>query len=495
MSEDNTVMPEQDLSEILQIRREKLEKLQQDGNNPFKITKFEVKTHSQEIINRFEAFEGSQTTIAGRIVSKRIMGKASFVHIQDAKGRVQSYVQVDEIGEAAYQEFKALDIGDIIGIKGIIFRTKRGEISVKAQGITLLSKSLKPLPEKWHGLKDVDTRYRQRYVDLIVNPEVKDTFVTRSKVMKEIRSFLDERGFLEVETPVLHVEPNNSDSRPFITHHNTLDIDMFMRVETEISLKKLIVGGFDRVYEIGRIFRNEGMSVKHNPEFTSIEMYQAYADYNDMMDLTEQMLSTVAMQVLGTTKVIYQEEEIDLSPGWSRLTMIEAVKQYAGVDFSKILTDADAQGAALNANLKLEKGMDSWGAILNYFFEEFVEEKLVQPTFIDDYPIEVSPLAKKKAENPALTERFEIFITRRELGNAFSELNDPIDQRARFVRQAEAKYAGDGSRIDEEFLNALEIGLPPTGGLGIGIDRFVMLLTDSASIRDVILFPTMKPKN
>jgi len=495
VSEDNTVMPEQDLSEILQIRREKLEKLQQDGNNPFKITKFEVKTHSQEIINRFEAFEGSQTTIAGRIVSKRIMGKASFVHIQDAKGRVQSYVQVDEIGEAAYQEFKALDIGDIIGIKGIIFRTKRGEISVKAQGITLLSKSLKPLPEKWHGLKDVDTRYRQRYVDLIVNPEVKDTFVTRSKVMKEIRSFLDERGFLEVETPVLHVEPNNSDSRPFITHHNTLDIDMFMRVETEISLKKLIVGGFDRVYEIGRIFRNEGMSVKHNPEFTSIEMYQAYADYNDMMDLTEQMLSTVAMQVLGTTKVIYQEEEIDLSPGWSRLTMIEAVKQYAGVDFSKILTDADAQGAALNANLKLEKGMDSWGAILNYFFEEFVEEKLVQPTFIDDYPIEVSPLAKKKAENPALTERFEIFITRRELGNAFSELNDPIDQRARFVRQAEAKYAGDGSRIDEEFLNALEIGLPPTGGLGIGIDRFVMLLTDSASIRDVILFPTMKPKN
>lgn len=494
MEEQNQTVSELDLSEVLKVRREKLNQLRKEGKDPFHITKYSPDKYSTEIVENFESLEGTTITIAGRIVSKRVMGKASFVHLQDTKGKIQSYVQINTLGEDVYAEFKTYDIGDIIGIKGEVFKTRRGEISVKAAEVILLSKSLQPLPEKFHGLKDVDIRYRQRYVDLIVNPEVKQTFIMRSKIMKEIRAFLDAKGYLEVETPVLHVEPNNSDSRPFITHHNTLDIDMFMRIETEINLKKLIVGGFERVYEIGRIFRNEGMSIKHNPEFTSIEMYQAYADYHDMMDLTEQMLSTVAQNVLGTMVVNYQGEDIDLTPGWTRMTMSEAVKKYADVDFDVIETDEEAQAIAKEKGLKLEEGMSTKGYILNYFFEEYVEENLVQPTFIYDYPIEVSPLAKKKADNPLLTERFEFFITRRELGNAFSELNDPIDQRERFVKQAKAKFGDEPYQLDEEFLNALEIGLPPTGGLGIGIDRFVMLLTNSYSIRDVILFPTMKPK-
>lgn len=487
---------EDDLGELLQIRREKLFKLQQEGNNPYEITKYHPTHYSQYILENFDEMEGEEVTLAGRIMSKRIMGKASFVHILDAKGQIQSYVQINELGKEAYETFKTYDIGDIIGISGEVFRTKKGEISIKAKEITLLSKSLQPLPEKWHGLKDPDLRYRQRYVDLIVNPGVRQTFVLRSKILQAIRRYLDDRGFLEVETPVLHNSAGGAAARPFITHHNTLNLDMYLRIATELHLKRLVVGGFDKVYEIGRIFRNEGMSIKHNPEFTSIELYQAFADYHDIMDLTEDLVSTVAKKVLGTDVVTYQGEEIHLAAPWKRITMIDAVKEYTGVDFASFQTDEEARQAARDAGFHIE-GKPSWGEVLNLLFEEKVEEHLVQPTFIMDYPIEVSPLAKKKKDDPRLTERFEFFITRREFGNAFSELNDPIDQKERFMEQARQRAAGneEAEMMDEDFVNALEVGMPPTGGLGIGIDRLVMLLTDSYSIRDVILFPTMKPKD
>jgi lysyl-tRNA synthetase class 2 len=487
---------EDDLGELLQIRREKLFKLQQEGNNPYEITKYHPTHYSQYILENFDEMEGEEVTLAGRIMSKRIMGKASFVHILDAKGQIQSYVQINELGKEAYETFKTYDIGDIIGISGEVFRTKKGEISIKAKEITLLSKSLQPLPEKWHGLKDPDLRYRQRYVDLIVNPGVRQTFVLRSKILQAIRRYLDDRGFLEVETPVLHNSAGGAAARPFITHHNTLNLDMYLRIATELHLKRLVVGGFDKVYEIGRIFRNEGMSIKHNPEFTSIELYQAFADYHDIMDLTEDLVSTVAKKVLGTDVVTYQGEEIHLTAPWKRITMIDAVKEYTGVDFASFQTDEEARQAARDAGFHIE-GKPSWGEVLNLLFEEKVEEHLVQPTFIMDYPIEVSPLAKKKKDDPRLTERFEFFITRREFGNAFSELNDPIDQKERFMEQARQRAAGneEAEMMDEDFVNALEVGMPPTGGLGIGIDRLVMLLTDSYSIRDVILFPTMKPKD
>lgn len=492
---NSDVMTEENLNEILRIRREKLKKLKEENRDPFEITKYSPDSYSEDIINNFDELEGSNVCIAGRIMSKRVMGKASFAHILDSKGQIQIYVQINQIGAEAYEDFKTLDIGDIIGVKGEVFRTRKGEISVKAEEITLLSKSLKPLPEKWHGLKDPDLRYRQRYVDLIVNPEVKKTFIIRSQIIREIRRYLDERGYIEVETPILHTTAGGAAARPFITHHNTLDIDMYMRIATELHLKRLIVGGFDKVYEIGRIFRNEGMSIKHNPEFTSIELYEAYSDYEDIMNLTEDMISTVAKKVLGTTVISYQGQEIDLTPPWKRMTMIEAVREYTGLDFDTISTDEEAREAVKSIEVPVEKDM-KWGEVLNAVFEERVEDKLIQPTFIKDYPIEISPLAKKMKEDPRLTYRFELFITGREIANAFSELNDPIDQKERFIEQAKLRAAGDDEAhmMDEDFINALEIGMPPTGGLGIGIDRLVMLLTDSYSIRDVILFPTMKPK-
>ena len=491
---NEVIQTEENLSEILQIRREKLAKLQEEGNNPFEITSFHPTHYSINILESFEELEDQQVTLAGRIMSKRVMGKASFTHILDAKGQIQLYVQVNELGKEAYDTFKTYDIGDIIGVTGEVFRTHKGEVSIRAKEITLLTKSLQPLPEKWHGLKDQDLRYRQRYVDMIVNSDVRHTFVTRSRIIQEIRRYLDERGFLEVETPVLHNTAGGASARPFITHHNTLDIDMYLRIATELHLKRLVVGGFDKVYEIGRIFRNEGMSIKHNPEFTTIELYQAFADYHDIMSLTEEMISTVANNVLGTDVVNYQGEEIHLAAPWTRITMLDAVKQYAGVDLTVADSDQEARDAAKAAGFSVEDNA-SWGEVLNQLFEEKVEEQLVQPTFIMDYPIEVSPLAKKKKDDPRLTERFEFFITRREYGNAFSELNDPIDQKERFMDQARQRAEGneETEMMDEDFINALEIGLPPTGGLGIGIDRLVMLLTDSHSIRDVILFPTMKP--
>jgi len=483
------------MNEILKFRREKLNKLKQENRDPFEITKYSPDHYSQEIIDNFDTLEGQTVVVAGRIMSKRVMGKASFAHIMDAKGKIQIYVQVNQIGEEEYENFKSFDIGDIIGVKGEVFRTKKGEISIKAQDIILLVKSLQPLPEKWHGLKDPDLRYRQRYVDLIVNPEVKKTFIIRSQVIRGIRKYLDDKGYLEVETPILHNTAGGAAARPFITHHNTLDIDMYMRIATELHLKRLIVGGFDKVYEIGRIFRNEGMSIKHNPEFTSIELYEAYADYEDMMNLTEEMISSVAKEVLGTMVISYQGQEIDLTPPWRRMTMIEAVREYTGVDFVSLSTDEEARNAAKKIGVLVEDNM-SWGQVLNAIFEEKVEEKLVQPIFIKDYPIEISPLAKRMKDDPRLTYRFELFITGREIANAFSELNDPIDQKERFMQQARQRAAGnqEAHMMDEDFVNALEIGMPPTGGLGIGIDRLIMLLTDSYSIRDVILFPTMKPK-
>jgi len=490
MDEQHT---EQDLNEILKVRRDKLAALREAGADPYQITRFQPTHFSQDILDDYETYEGKQVTLAGRLVAKRVMGKASFAHIQDSRGRIQLYLQINTLGEDPYTQFKSWDIGDIIGVTGEVFTTRKGEISVKATEITLLAKSLQPLPEKWHGLTDPDLRYRQRYLDLIVNPDVKETFILRSRILKSIRKYMDKRGYLEVETPVLHVEPNNADSRPFVTHHNTLDVDMFLRIELELKLKRLIVGGFDRVYEIGRIFRNEGMSVKHNPEFTMIEMYQAYGDYRDMMELAEGLISNAAKEVLGTMRVTYQGEVIDLNPPWERMTMVEAVRRYTGVDFDTIDTDEQARAIARNKGVEIEKDM-TWGHVLNAFFEARVEEQLVQPTFIYEYPIEISPLAKRKKDDPGMTERFEIFITRREIGNAFSELNDPIDQRERFMKQAQAKH-GDPSKYDEDFVDALEIGLPPTGGMGIGVDRVVMLLTDSRSIRDVILFPTMKPRD
>ena len=486
---------EQDLNELLKIRRDKLAELQEKGKDPFELTKFSVDYHSDYIIDNFEELEGKEVSIAGRIMTKRVMGKASFCHVADRNGQIQSYVRKDAIGEEDYAEFKHYDLGDIVGIKGEVFRTQKGEISVKAHEVTLLSKSLQVLPEKFHGLKDTDTRYRQRYLDLIVNPEVKSTFITRSKIIKEIRNVLDNKGYLEVETPVLNTISGGASARPFITHHNALDMELYMRIALELPLKRLIVGGFERVYEIGRVFRNEGLSVRHNPEFTLLELYEAYTDYHGMMDITEELIRTVANNVLGTTTVTYDDVEIDLGKPFVRLSMLDAVKQYAKVDFDEIKTDEEAKQLAKDHNIEFEKHHKK-GDILNLFFEEYVEEHLVQPTFITDHPVEISPLAKRKPEKPDYTERFELFITKREFANAFSELNDPIDQRQRFERQEELRAAGDeeASMIDEDFLTALEYGMPPTGGLGIGIDRLVMLLTNSYSIRDVLLFPTMKNK-
>lgn len=497
MNENNNVNQNEgqvteDIGELLRVRREKLADLKEAGKDPFTITTFDVDAYAKAVESNFEEYEGNTATLAGRIMSKRDMGKAGFIDIQDTTGRIQSYVRKDHIGDDSYADFKKYDIGDIVGIKGEVFRTQKGQISIKAEEVTLLSKGLIPLPEKFHGLKDTDLRYRQRYVDLIVNPDVKETFIKRSKILSECRSFLDEKGFIEVDTPVLHTLEIGAAARPFVTHHNALDLDMYLRIETELYLKRLIVGGFDRVYEVGRIFRNEGMDTTHNPEFTTIEMYQAYTDYFGMMDLIEDMYKTVAQNVCGTTVLQYQGNEIDLGKKWERLTMIEAVSKYANVSYFDWDTDEKAREAGKKLNLSATA---TKGDVLIAFFDEFVEDKLIQPTIIYDYPVENSPLAKRKASDPAFTERFEYFINASEFGNAFSELNDPIDQRERFVRQVEQKRSqGANAEVDEDFITALEYGLPPTGGLGMGLDRFVMLLTNSSSIRDVLLFPTMKPE-
>ncbi len=492
--ENNENIEEVDLNQLMKIRREKLEELQANGQDPFEITKYNRTHVSQEIRDNYDELEQKDVTIAGRIIAKRIMGKASFCTIQDSTGKMQSYVSINDLGEDSYKLFKTYDIGDIIGITGFVFKTRTEEISVHAKEVTLLTKSLRPLPEKFHGLKDMDLRYRQRYVDLIVNPEVKNTFELRSKIIKEVRKYLDNKGYLEVDTPILNTIAGGAAARPFITHHNTLDIDMYLRIANELYLKRLIVGGFDKVYEMGRMFRNEGMDIKHNPEFTNIELYSAYEDYNDMMDLTEDLVRTVAKNVLGTTDINYQGTDIDLTSAWKRISMIDAIKEATGIDFGKIESDEEATKVAKDAGLEVE-GVMARGNIINLMFEEKVEDTLIQPTFIYDYPVEVSPLTKKKKSDPRLTERFEVFIGGREYGNAYSELNDPIDQYERFKRQAELRDAGDeeANMMDDDFINALEYGMPPTGGLGIGIDRLIMLLTDSASIRDVLLFPTMKP--
>ena len=493
---DQTGEQEQDLSQILQVRRDKLAALQAAGKDPFQQTKFTVSAHAQEIKDHFEEMEGQPVTIAGRLMSKRGMGKVSFCDLQDKSGRIQLYARKDEMDEADYNEFKKYDIGDLVGVEGEVFRTQRGEMSVRCKQVTLLSKSLRPLPEKFHGLQDKELRYRQRYVDLIVNPESRRNFEIRSQLVSYLRSFLDGRGYMEVETPVLNTISGGATARPFITHHNTLDIDMFMRIATELPLKRLIVGGLDRVYEIGRIFRNEGMDPKHNPEFTTVELYQAYADFNDMMDLFEDLLSSAAQKILGTYQVEWQGEQIDLTPGWPRMPMHEAVKQYCGIDFMAINSDEEAVAAAKSIGVELPETADkTWGNALYECFDQKVEEKLIQPTFITMHPVDVSPLAKRSPKDPRLTERFELFICHSEMGNAFSELNDPIDQRGRFQKQVELRDKGDdeAGMMDEDFLTALEYGMPPTGGLGIGIDRCVMLLTNSDSIREVILFPTMKP--
>jgi lysyl-tRNA synthetase class 2 len=490
------VQEEPSLSELLQIRRDKLTALQEQGQDPFVITKFQVTHHSDEVKNQFEEMEGQTVRLAGRLMSKRGMGKAVFSDLQDGAGRIQLYVRIDDVGEEALAAFKKYDIGDIVGAEGEVFRTKRGEISIKAKTITLLSKSLLPLPEKFHGLTDVETRCRQRYVDLIVNPDVKRNFIIRSQFIKYVRDFMDARGFMEVETPVLNTISGGATARPFITHHNTLDIDMYMRIATELPLKRLIVGGLERVYEMGRIFRNEGMDNRHNPEFTTIELYQAYADFNDMMDLFEDLLSSAAQKILGTYQVEWQGERIGLTPGWPRLPMHEAVKQYTGLDFMAISSDEEAVAAAKSIGVELPSTADkTWGNALYECFDQKVEGKLIQPTFITMHPVDVSPLAKRSPVDPRLTERFELFICRSEMGNAFSELNDPIDQRQRFQKQVELRAKGDdeAGMMDEDFLTALEYGMPPTGGLGIGIDRCVMLLTNNDSIREVLLFPTMKP--
>lgn len=494
MAEENKELTQQELSEQNRIRREKLAQMQEAGKDPFQIVKYDVTHHSDEIRANFDALENKDVCIAGRLMSKRIMGKASFCNIQDRNGLMQSYVSKNDIGEEDYVAFKKYDIGDIIGIKGFVFKTKTGEISVHAKEVVLLSKSLQVLPEKFHGLKDQELRYRQRYVDLIVNPESRDTFIKRSKIITEIRRFLDAKGFLEVETPVLQTIPGGASARPFITHHNTLDIDMYCRIALELPLKRLIVGGFERVYEIGRVFRNEGISVRHNPEFTLMELYQAYTDYKGMMDITEEMFRAVAQNVLGTTKITYGGYDLDLGQPFERITMTDAVKQFTGVDFDQVKDTEEAKKIAAEKGVEFEERHVK-GDILNLFFEEFVEKNLIQPTFIIDYPVEISPLTKRKPDKPEFTERFELFIVGREYGNAYSELNDPIDQRARFEYQEYLRENGDdeANMIDEDFLTALEYGMPPTGGLGVGIDRFVMLLTESVSIRDVILFPTMKP--
>ena len=485
---------EMPLSDQVKVRRDKLEALRAEGLDPFQQTKFDVTTSSKEIKEHFDAMEGKTVTLAGRLMSKRGMGKVSFCDLQDNTGRIQLYVRFDAMDEADFARFKKNDIGDIVGVEGDVFKTERGEISLRVHKATLLSKSLLPLPEKFHGLTDRETRYRQRYVDLIVNPEVKDTFVKRSMILRELRHFLDSKGFLEVDTPILTPFEIGASARPFYTHHNTLDIDMVLRIETELYLKRLIVGGMDRVYEVGRIFRNEGMDPTHNPEFTSIELYQAYTDFHGMMDLVEEMMKTVAQKVCGSLVVPYQGHEIDLGH-WERLTMMEAVKKYSGVDFATIATDEEAIACAKEHHVELPE-VPTKGAILAEFFDAFVEDKLIQPTFIYDYPVEISPLAKRKPDDPAFTERFEYFIDCTEYGNAFSELNDPIDQKGRFERQVAERKAIEPdckAQVDYDYVNALEYGLPPTGGLGFGVDRLVMLLTDSASIRDVLLFPTMKP--
>jgi len=493
MMAEERIQAEQDINELLKIKRTKLAEFVKNGKDPFKIMKYDVTNHSTDILDNYEEFEGKIVSVAGRMMTKRVMGKASFCHIRDLNGDIQIYVRRDDIGDEAYSDFKKYDIGDIIGIKGEVFKTHSGEISIKALSITLLSKSLKILPEKFHGLKDTDTRYRQRYVDLIVNPEVRDTFIKRSKIIREIRRYLDDRGFLEVETPVLVPNAGGAAARPFNTHHNALNEDLHLRISLELYLKRLIVGGLERVYEIGRVFRNEGLSVRHNPEFTLLELYQAYTDYYGMMDLVEDLFRTVAKNVLGSTTVVYDGVEIDLAKPFERLTMVDAIKKYTGIDFNEIPDEATAKELAKKHGIEFEDRHKK-GDIINLFFEEYVEEHLIQPTFIMDHPVEISPLASRKPDNPDFTERFELFITKREMANAFSELNDPIDQRARFEAQEALRAAGDeeANQMDEDFLCALEYGMPPTGGIGIGIDRFVMLLTDSQAIRDVLLFPTMK---
>ena len=483
------------MNHLMKVRKEKLDNLIVEGKNPFEITKFNRTHTSEDIEKHYDELEGKDVTVAGRIMSKRIMGKASFCHIQDATGKIQSYVSINDLGEESYKQFKEDDIGDIIGITGFVFKTKTGEISIHAKELVLLTKSLRPLPEKFHGLKDTDLRYRQRYVDLIVNTEVKQTFEKRIKIIKEMRRILDEKGYMEVETPILQTIAGGATAKPFITHHNSLDIDMYLRVAPELYLKRLIVGGFDKVYEIGRTFRNEGMDIKHNPEFTNMELYAAYENMEDMMAITEELISTIAKNVLGTTKITYQGVEIDLTPAWRRVTMIDIVKEKTGVDFNEIETDEQAQEAARKAGIEIDPIKTTRGDILAQFFDEKVEETLIQPTIVYNYPIENSPLAKKVPEDPRMTQRFELFIGGREYANAFSELNDPIDQYERFLAQVKAREAGDeeANMMDTDFVNALEYGLPPTGGLGIGLDRLIMLLTDEASIRDILLFPTMKP--
>ncbi len=493
MAEQQKKVQEQDINQLLKVRREKLAELQANGKDPFVITKYDVEIHSQEIKDRFEELEGKQVSVAGRMMSKRVMGKASFCNLQDLKGNIQCYVARDSIGEESYKDFKKLDIGDIVGIKGEVFRTKTGEISIHAAAVTLLSKSLQILPEKFHGLTNTDIRYRQRYVDLIMNPEVKDTFIKRSKILASIRKFLAGEGFMEVETPMLVANAGGAAARPFETHFNALDEDLKLRISLELYLKRLIVGGLERVYEIGRVFRNEGLDTRHNPEFTLMELYQAYTDYNGMMDLTERMYRYVAQEVLGTTTIVYNGVEMDLGKPFERITMVDAVKKYAGVDFNEIHSLEEARAVAKEHHVEYEERHKK-GDILSLFFEEFAEEHLIQPTFVMDHPIEISPLTKKKPDNPEYTERFEFFMNGWEMANAYSELNDPIDQRERFKAQEEQLAQGDeeANTTDEDFLNALEIGMPPTGGIGFGIDRMCMLLTDSAAIRDVLLFPTMK---
>ena len=497
MAEKNNQPAEQEvnLSQLLQIRRDKLKQLQEEGNDPFQLTRYVVDNDSANIKANFDALEGQEVSIAGRLMSKRGMGKVSFCDLQDKTGRIQLYARRDEMDEAEYARFKKYDIGDIVGVKGVVFRTQRGEMSVRAISVTLLSKSLLPLPEKFHGLTNTELRFRQRYVDLIVNPEVKRNFVIRSQFIKFMRRYLDDMNYIEVETPVLNTIAGGAAARPFITHHNTLDIDMYMRIATELPLKRLIVGGMDRVYEIGRIFRNEGMDPKHNPEFTTVELYQAYADFHDMMDIAEGILSGAAKEILGSYQVEWLGEKIDLTPGWRRLTMVEAVKEYVGVDFDAITDDAEAVAAAKAVGVELADAAEkTWGNALYACFDQKVEEQLIQPTFITMYPVEVSPLTKRSPKDPRLTERFELFICHCELANAYSELNDPIDQRQRFEKQVEQRERGDDETemLDEDFLTALEYGMPPTGGMGMGIDRAVMMLTGADSIREVILFPTMK---
>ena len=500
MSENKTnenAATEQELSELLQIRRDKLKALQDEGRDPFTQTRFVRSAYSTDIKNDYESFDGKTVKVAGRMMSKRGMGKAIFCHIKDDRGTIQLYIRKDAVSEQEFADFRKYDIGDIIGVTGFVFKTKTEEISVHVESVTLLSKSLRPLPEKFHGMTSTELKYRQRYVDLIMSDDSRRNFEIRSKFISYVRSFLDGRGYMEVETPVLNTISGGATARPFITHHNTLDIDMFLRIATELNLKRLIVGGIERVYEIGRIFRNEGMDTKHNPEFTTVELYQSYADFNDMMDLFEDLLSGAAMQILGTYKCTWQGEEIDLTPGWERLTMAEAVKKYVGVDFMAIEGDEAAVAAAKAAGVDMDKVEPTWGHALYESFDQLVEEKLIQPTFITMHPVDVSPLAKRSPKDPRLTERFELFICRSEMGNAFSELNDPIDQKQRFLKQVELRAKGDdeAGMMDDDFINALEYGMPPTGGLGIGIDRCVMLLTGASSIRDVILFPTMKPLN